>query len=77
MGTYYEDEMLGIAKRQEILQAANHARLVRLALKGKGTRPVLMVSLQATASRLVAAVRAMRGMRSAKVSTGQPIVNRA
>ncbi len=77
MGTFYEDEMMGLAKRQEMLHVADHARLVRLALKGQETRSSVMASVVATASQLVAAARAMRTVRSAKVSTRQPLGNRA
>ncbi len=45
MGTFYEDEMMGIARRKELLHEADHARLVRSALKGQEMRSSVMASV--------------------------------
>lgn len=77
MGTFYEDEMMGLAKQREMLHEADQARLVRLALEGQETRSSVMTSVLTTASQVLAMVRTSFAARSAKVAARQPLGNRA
>ncbi len=76
MGTFYEDEMMGLANQKEMLQAAEQARLARLALHGENKRSILL-ELAIAKFKLGIATLSTRAVRSARVSSKLQLENRA